>query len=583
MKRNHIFRNASVVLASLIVGAFTMGCSDWDEHYDGDATAIGTAAANLWENISSNSDLSQFSALLQKAGYDKVLSESQSYTVWAPKDNTFDYNYFNSLSIDKLQKEFIQNHISRYNYAVPDEQDPIVYMLNEKVMPYVSNQIGGVNISNSIGTSNGILKKLEGLLPFLYNIYESLEPGDFDIDSISKYIHDYDTKVLNVARSTQGPVKDGRMTYLDSVFDESNNLYYLYNAYIHREDSNYTMIVPTNEAWTKAKEAISPLYQYADKFTFMKTAASSKALAESEEVNIDGTYLRDSMMNYMLVKNLFYNNNINDNYPLKTLQMGQTLRVDSLTDTNYSIIYSEDAANLFEGTTRVDKSNGAIFVTDTLRMRPWNAWNPPIKIEAENTSYLQSQNVFNGTAYSTSITSGTQNPVVEGTVSNNRYMLIEPSSQSTNPEINIYLPNVRSTTYCIYGVFVPENITNTYIASEDLKPNLMQVVLGYNDANGANKEVTLQQRISNDPVKVDTLKLGEFTFPIAYQGVGNYYPYLRLLSRVQSRQTNDYTRHFRIDCILLVPKDLDDYIQEHPDYKYYDGSGNGGGAIIIIN
>ena len=582
MKRNHIYRNAAVVLASLIMGAFTMGCSDWDDHYDGDATAIGTAANSLWENISSNSDLSQFSALLQKAGYDKVLSESQSYTVWAPKDNTFDYNYVNSLSIAKLQKEFIQNHISRFNYALPDEKDPIVHMLNEKVMPYVSNQIGGVNISNSIGTSNGVLKKLDGVLPFLYNIYESLEPGDFAIDSISKYIHDYDEKILNVARSTQGPVKDGRMTYLDSVFDESNSLYNIYRAYIHREDSDYTMIFPTNEAWIKAKEAISPLYRYADKFTFMKTASSTRAYQDPEEVTIDGTYLRDSMMNYMLVKNLFYNNNINDNSPLKTLQTGQTLQVDSLTSTQYSIMYSEDAANLFEGTTRVDKSNGAIFVTDTLRMRPWNAWNPPIKIEAENTAYLQSQNVFNGTAYSTAIVSGTQNPLVEGTVSNNLYMLVEPSNQSSNPEINIYLPHVRSTTYSIYGVFVPENITNTYVDPETMKPNLMQVVVGYNDESGAVKEVTLEQRLSNDPTKVDTLKLGEFTFPIAYEGTGNYYPYLRLLSRVQSRQTSDYTRHFRIDCILLIPKDLDDYILEHPDYKYYDGGNGGGGAVIII-
>ena len=37
MKRNHIFRNASLVLASLVMGAFTMGCSDWDDHYDGNA------------------------------------------------------------------------------------------------------------------------------------------------------------------------------------------------------------------------------------------------------------------------------------------------------------------------------------------------------------------------------------------------------------------------------------------------------------------------------------------------------------------------------------------------------------------
>ena len=283
MKRNHIFRNASLVLASLVMGAFTMGCSDWDDHYDGNASAVGTAASTLWENISSNSELSQFSALLQKAGYDKVLTQSQTYTVWAPKDNTFNFDYFNSLSTDKLLKEFVQNHISRYNYAVPNEKDPIVLMLNEKVMPYVSNMIGGVNISKSIGTSNGVLKTLDGLLPFRYNIYESLEPGDFAIDSISKYIHDYDVKKLDIAKSVQGPVKDGRITYLDSVFEEDNTLYGLYDAYIQREDSNYTMLVPTNDAWTKAKETVSKYFNYIDEFTFLSNTSSSSATRKEKQ------------------------------------------------------------------------------------------------------------------------------------------------------------------------------------------------------------------------------------------------------------------------------------------------------------
>ena len=577
MKRNHIFRNASIVLASLFVGAFTIGCSDWDDHYDGDASSIGTAASNLWENISSNSDLSQFSALLQKAGYDKVLAQSQSYTVWAPKDNTFDYNYYNSLSIDKLQKEFVKNHISRYNYATPNEKDPIVYMLNEKVVAYVANQIGGINISNSIGASNGILKKLDGQLPFLYNIYESLEPGEYAIDSISKYVHDYDVKVLDVAKSVQGPVKDGKITYLDSVFTEDNNLYYLYDAYIQREDSNYTMLVPTNEAWAKAKEIVSKYYNYVDDFKFVENTSTDGSLRKVQDVNIDAAYLRDSMINYVLTQDLFYNNNVFANRALNYLQTGQKLVTDSLVGTsNYrtgrSVVYAEDAANLFEGAKRIDKSNGAIFVTDSLRMRTWTSWNPPIKIEAESPSYSQAQNTFNGTGYSTAVTAGTKNPLVEGSVSNGRYMYVQPSSTSTNPEIDIYLPHLRSTTYNIYCVFVPENITNENKPMEELKPNRLRARLDYNTPEGAVKEFTFSGFVENDPTKVDTVLIGEFEFPIAYEGTGNYYPYLRLASQVTRTQTETYTREIRIDCLLLIPKELDEYRQAHPGYKYYEGS-----------
>ena len=578
MKRYHIFRNASVVVASLIMGAFTVGCSDWDDHYDGEASAIGTASATLWENLSSNSDLSQFTALLQKAGYDKVLTQPQSFTVWAPKDNTFDFNYYNALSIDKLQKEFVQNHISRYNYAVANEKNPIVQMLNEKVMPFVSNQISGVNISNTIGTSNGILKKLDGPLPFMYNIYESLEPGEFAIDSISKYFHDYDVKVLDEYRSVQGPVRDGKITYLDSVFNEDNILYNLYSAYIHREDSNYTMLVPTNEAWTKAKEIVSQYYNYVNDFTFVENTSTTSGLRKETKVSIDAAYLRDSMINYTLVQDLFYNNNLFANEALNNLQSGQRLQVDSLVGTSYwrtgrSVVYSEDAANLFEGVTRVDKSNGNIFVTDSLRMRTWTSWNPPIKIEAENPSYSQAQNTFNGTGYSTAVTAGTKNPMVQGSVSNNRYMYVQPSSNSTNPEIDIYLPHVRSTTYNIYCVFVPANITNENVPVEDLKPNRLRVRLNYNDANGVLKEYNFTGYLdNNDPTKVDTVFVGEFTFPVAYEGTGNYYPYIRLFSNVPASQTSVYTREMRIDCLLLIPKELDEYLKEHPEYKYYEGS-----------
>ena len=577
MKRIHIFRNARVVMAALAVGVFMVACSDWDDHYDADVTAIGTASSNLWENISTNAELSQFATLLQKTGYDQVLAESQTYTVWAPKDNTFDFNYYNSLSTDKLLREFILNHISRYNYAVADEKTPTIYMLNEKAMNFTQGQISGVGIANTLGTSNGVLQMLDGQLPFLYNIYESLEPGEFAIDSISDYYHGYDIKVLNELKSVQGPVVDGQITYLDSVFDESNRLYTLYYAYINREDSNYTMIIPTNEAWTKAKESISQYYNYVDKFTFKETAVSTGE--KDAEVEINAPYLRDSMMNYMIVKDLFYNNNLYDHEALKSLPSGSTLQVDSLVSTSFSKIYREDAANLFSGLTRVNRSNGAVFVADSLRMRTWTSWNPMIKVEAESSTYVLDKNINRATGYPTSVTSGTQNPAVQGEVSNNRYLYLDPASATAAPEINIYLPNVRSTTYNIYCVFVPEHITNTYLSEDELKPTKWVANIGYNDETGAAKKLYTSASggitIENDPTKIDTVFVTEFTFPIAYVGTGEYYPYLRLTSRLRSSERTKYTNAMRLDCVLLIPKEMDEYIKAHPDYKYDDDGGSG--------
>jgi hypothetical protein len=58
---------------------------------------------------------------------------------------------------------------------------------------------------------------------------------------------------------------------------------------------------------------------------------------------------------------------------------------------------------------------------------------------------------------------------------------------------------------------------------------------------------------------------------MAYYGTGNYYPYLRINSAVRNAQRLQYDRTMRIDCLILRPKELDNYLKEHPDYKYDTG------------
>ena len=84
MKNKTIFKNALVAVAFFAAGTVTMSCSDWDDHYDAETAVVGSAKSTIWENLSSNSNLSQFADLMKKAGYDAVLNTSQTYTVWAP-------------------------------------------------------------------------------------------------------------------------------------------------------------------------------------------------------------------------------------------------------------------------------------------------------------------------------------------------------------------------------------------------------------------------------------------------------------------------------------------------------------------
>ena len=90
--------------------SFFISCSDWDDHYEADNSILSSQQATLWENIRSNGNLSEFASLLQKAGYDEVLNASQTYTIWAPANGSFDYNVLNGYSKERLQKEFVQNN-----------------------------------------------------------------------------------------------------------------------------------------------------------------------------------------------------------------------------------------------------------------------------------------------------------------------------------------------------------------------------------------------------------------------------------------------------------------------------------------
>ena len=379
-------------------------------------------------------------------------------------------------------------------------------------------------------------------------------------------------KKLNERKSVQGPTLNGEITYLDSIFDEHNELFNRFRAYINREDSNYTMILPTNEAWRKAKAEVSSYFNYLPSFEFMENTSTDEP--KKVRINIkDMAYLQDSVVNMILAADLFYNNNLYDNKKLETLKTGETLRCDSLCTTLNSKIYSEDAARLFENAIRMDKSNGSVWITDSLRMRSWTTWNPEIVIEAENPITLASAVNVADTPERTYVIPGTQNPEVKGHISSNYFITVQPVSASTNPGVVFYLPDVRSTTYSIYMVMVPGNINNLNL--ERKLPNRFKVTMGYADEKGVNDDKNskwvAESTFESDSCEVDTVYLGDFTFPMAYAGTGNYFPYLRVNSAVTSRERANYDRTLRIDCIILRPKELDNYLKEHPDYKYDKG------------
>ena len=117
-----------------------------------------------------------------------------------------------------------------------------------------------------------------------------------------------------------------------------------------------------------------------------------------------------------------------------------------------------------------------------------------------------------------------------------------------------------------------------------MKKNHLEFTLGYADEKGKITEdvfkdidpaVDSLQNVPGMTAKVDTTYVGDITFKTSYVGMytsdQSYAPYMRIRSRVSSKQAATYDRTMRIDCIILRPKDLDNYIKAHPEYKYDRG------------
>lgn len=568
-------------------------CSDWDDHYDAGASVSGTSNKTLWETISQNDELTDFASVLKAHGYDSLLDGEEKYTVWAPVNGTFSLNSLNNVSSSRAVTQFLQNHIAHNAYVASGEIDERIYTLNTKAHTFTGSPssyvISDVSVKDAnCPVSNGVLHTLNGFLTFRQNIYESLNTDDYAIDSIVNYIHSYDQTVLDEEKSTVGPVLNGEQTYLDSVVVESNGLFpdasntYTgegFYAYISTEDSSYTMIVPTNKAWTATKKSMEPCFNYIPLYKYRNevleapasgTAKKADLAVDNEELTIgsgssaDVKVWRDSIVNRYLIRSLLFNDNYEENRKLKTLATGQRLVADSLVITEGDVIYNDDCGDLFEGATRVDKSNGAVWITDSIRYRPWMYYNNKIDLEAE----MYSSASFNSSTSRESVTSSNRNPAVSGEVSNNAYCLVTPASSVANPQVvfNLY-ENVRSTSYNVYVVIVPGNITN---ANTTPLPNNFRASVGYHEADGTLNEKAFSGTFTSNPEKVDTISLGTFTFPAAYYGLGesSAYPYLRLTSRVSTSTASKYDRTLRVDKVMLIPTEMDEYIKEHPEYKY---------------
>lgn len=476
--------------AYLLVAASCMGflsCSDaWDEHYQGTGFETSVDAPTLLERVKANPQLSGFLKVLEATGYDRVLASPQALTLWAPaiSDAVADsliqvYQTESTAGVrdddNSVISQFIQNHIALYNHSVsPVMADTTIKMLNGKNLIFTKSTLDGKPFPQFIPSSNGIFFTLEQPLSFHPNLREYFQlNSDFAgarFDSIYNFIKEFDKYELDENESVAQGIVDGRTVYADSVMGLSNEILSRYRTFIQREDSNYTVVAPTNEVWAAQYE------RYARYFNFAK--------AVNYKDSLQNRYAREA-----IYQGLTFNNNI------------QKSEKDSVINTQYIDNRNYWGLNMFEnpwqaggiyyGLDSASCSNGRVLIDPVGRIDPRKTFMYQRSIMANRGNYYwmpktaEDQPIDKGTLTPRTTYDNIVSVDDEGNVLDTLYsfddiyndFFMEVASTGTgNAEIYYELPNTLSGVYYnVYAVMCPAIAANPKASAADRLPVKFQV------------------------------------------------------------------------------------------------------------
>lgn len=500
-----------LLLPALFALLLATSCTkEWDDHYD--ESSFDLPDKTVTEYIKEQSDLSTFYNMLEISGYDEILNASQSYTVWAPKNNALSGL---DMSDTELVTRTVRNHIARSRITTSGVDNSFIRMLNNKYVSFAHEGSGYTFGDNSISdpnqpAKNGLVHVVDGYAPYVPNLWEYMGETD-GLDSLRQYIYGQTRMIFDAENSTEiGTDEEGNVLY-DSVFVVVNPVLARLGN-IDVEDSIYTAIMPDNSAWNEAYSRVESYYNFPD--------------------DAGGAERQREMAQFTVVQDMFYRGRISEpeNY-------------DSLRSTYGNVFH--DPAELFKGLDYESLSNGLAYVTNQMPFPDTTSWFKEIRVEAEYGFGRSNSgsNIFTRSSFGT-----------EFTASNNYYILVDPTS--TSPSVEFSIPNTLSAKYNIYCVFVPAKIVDP----NDLTPTKAKFQITYiRRSSGSTfiKRVTPENNVT-DPENMTKMFVDQFDFEFANvidQENQRIAVKLEVSSDVSTpeEQSGEFTRTMRIDCIILEP------------------------------
>lgn len=590
---SQLMLSAGMVLAAA-------SCTDYSDYNSEPETGAALGAdKTLWENISTDRQLTKFAALAEKSKFSEVLNSPRFYTLWAPVDDAIgeaDYQRLMNSTDEEIQKYFMQQHLTEYNYRISPALDSLtIVSLNEKHHPFTQESFDGfpyVPDGINLPSANGVMHKIKGMSEYHINLYENIDQLK-GCDSLKAYIQNYDEYYLDLNASVVGPLRDGKQTYLDSVLKKRNNVISrIMNAKLEHEDSAYCMIIPDDDAWKAAYDAINLRYNYIPTLDYMdlslKTveASSVKAtMAKAQEPAKTNSMLQDSLTCQNIVSNLVFSKC----YPVNAPFFGEGVFADN--DTVYTTTKHDltDVQSLLEHTKEFSQmSNGVARVVDSLTFKSWETYSPVLsyvipaatmKVKKLTAHNIPMDSLEKRDTLFSKVPEMIRQWLIPETSKFFSYVAVDSADvdgKTSQPEFNFALKGVRSETYHIYVVTVPGQVENPLAL---VKPYTLRFYLSWTDAANeqqyeilpkgsksslkittANGTSTDKMIYVGDPGRVNVIDLGEFTFPVCYYGL-DAYPSLMMMHTEKyntdaQRRQND--QQMRVAGVFLVPKEYND-------------------------
>ncbi|MFV8324422.1 fasciclin domain-containing protein [Flavobacterium sp. ZS1P14] len=244
--------NYKRLLVSLLTIALVSCSNPWDDRENNGDANLGV---NLSEAITNTTEVSLFGALLVQTGYDKILSESKTYTVFAPTNEAI-YQLDKSILNDaKALKQFVANHIALTAYSsVRSGEKTQIKMFSDKYLTFRgSTMIDDATIVTADHyAANGVFHIINKALTPKLNIWQYIN-SKAGVSATSDYL--LSLKNFSIYKADIDAKVGAAPGYLADSLSNS----YLRNVYnLNNEKNSYTFFLMQDAGYNAEVDKMKP-------------------------------------------------------------------------------------------------------------------------------------------------------------------------------------------------------------------------------------------------------------------------------------------------------------------------------------